>query len=675
MKMKASSAIYPFQSAPLIYYISYTIYLELYMFVNYRTDILDNAANELKDILISNKYQIDNLLAQKNKTYKNFARPLMELDAKISEFFTPVGHLNFVNNSEKTQEVYNECMPMLTEYSTHLGQNTALYEAVQGVYDAEKGKLTSAQVKVLEDMIKVFRLSGVHLPDYQKKKLMTINLGLSQLGTDFGQNVLKDTDSFELFTDKEEDVAGIPVPDLKAAKCDKGYRFTLKMPSYLAYMTYGPNREIREKLYKAYCTRAPQNAELIERMLSMKTEKAKILGFNRFSDLSLATKNAKSPEDVILFLNDLAEKAYSQAESEIDELRKLAGFDDIQAYDTAFYSEQLRRIKCGYDEQKYRPYFEMHSVVNGLFSFVEKLFSISFVPVEVPVWHESVKPFDLVKNGETFARIYTDLTFRNGKRDGAWMNNWQVRHLDSEDKFHPATALICGNFPQSSEDSPSLLRHSDVVTLFHEMGHALHHLLSDVDEADVSGVNGVEWDVIEFPSQFLELFAYNKDVLKMFAKHHETGEIIPDEMIEKLDGVRKFMSATALLRQLEFGLFDMQIHEKALTAEEVQQTLDKVRAKTALIKPPSYNKFQHGFSHIFAGGYSAGYYSYKWAERLSCDAYTIFVENGVFDKTTGVKFLNNVLSKGGSADPMELFEKFAGRQPDNTSLLKVNGIY
>ncbi|PLX66262.1 MAG: peptidase M3 [Denitrovibrio sp.] len=644
------------------------------MFVNYRTDILENAVEELTNILDTNRNSINELLNKTNKTYKSFIRPLMSLDTAISEFFTPIGHLNFVNNSDQTQEVYNASMPLLTEYSTQIGQNNEIYEAVQSVFENEKDELTSAQVKVLEDMQKGFRLSGVHLPEEQKKRLMEINLEISQLSTDFAQNVLKDTDDFELVTADEADVAGIPKPDLKAAKCDEGYKFTLKMPSYLAYMTYGPNRDIREKLYKAYCTRAPQNADIIEKMLTLKTEKANILGFDRFSDLSLATKNAKSPEDVINFLNDLAEKAYRQAGDEINDLKELANIDDLQAFDTAYYSEQLRRVKCGYDEQIYRPYFELHSVVNGLFSFIEKLFGVSFKEVQVPVWHESVNAYDLVKNNETFARIYTDLTFRKGKRDGAWMNNWQVRHMDSEDQFHPATALICGNFPQSSPDSPSLLRHSDVVTLFHEMGHAIHHLFSDVDEADVSGVNGVEWDVIEFPSQFLELFAYNKDVLKMFAKHHETGELISDEMIDKLNNVKQFMSATALLRQLEFGTLDMRIHERPHTADEVQEILDDVRKKTALIKPPAYNKFQHGFSHIFAGGYSAGYYSYKWAERLSCDAYSIFVDKGVFDKVTGEKFLASVLSKGGSADPMDLFEKFAGRQPDNTSLLRVNGI-
>lgn len=644
------------------------------MFVNYRNDILDNAIDEMNELLSSNKEKINSLIIQKDKTYKNFIRPIMSLNAKISEFFTPVGHLNFVNNSERTQEVYNACMPMLTEYSTELGQNSGLYEAVKSVYEKEKHELTPQQKKVMLDLIKDFQLSGVHLPDETKKRLMDINLRISRLSTDFAQNVLKDTDAFEIFIDDPKDVEGIPEPDLKAAKAEGGWTFTLKVPSYLAYMTYGNNREIREKMYRAFCTRAPENENIIEELLALKKESANLLGYKRFSDLSLETKNAPSPEAVIDFLNDLVEKAVPQAEKELAELKELAGFDDIQAFDTMYYAEKLRQKKCGYDEQKYRPYFELNSVVDGLFSFVEKIFDVKFVSADVPVWHESVKAYDLVKNGETFARIYTDLTFRKGKRDGAWMNNWQTRYLDADDNFHPASVLICANFPQESADAPSLLRHSDVVTLFHETGHALHHLLSDVDEADVSGVNGVEWDTIEFPSQFLELFAYNKEVLRMFARHHETGEILPDEMIEKLDGVRTFNSATALLRQTEFGLFDMRIHSDKHTAQEVQEILDNVREKTSVVKPPSYNKFQHGFSHIFAGGYAAGYYSYKWAERLSCDAYSIFLEKGVFDKDTGEKFLTHILSKGGSGDAMEMFEKFAGREVDNDRLLIVNGI-
>jgi oligopeptidase A len=642
------------------------------MFVNFRPDILDTAVAELSDILAENKKIIQNLVNGSDRTYIGFIRRLMELDTRINDFFTPVGHLNYVSNSEQTQSVYNTCLPMMTEYSTELGQNTALFNAVQETL-ALGEKLTQAQAKVLDDMIKGFRLSGVHLPEVSKKRLMEINLEISRLGTDFAQNVLQDTDKFEILITDEKDVEGIPAPDLKAAECDGGWKFTLKMPSYMAYMTYGPNREIREKLYRAYCTRAPQNADIIEKLLALKTEKANILGFARFSDLSLETKNAPSPQAVTDFLTELAVKAKPQAQKELAELKKLAGFD-IKAHDTGYFAEKLRKVKCGYDEQAYRPYFELNSVMNGMFAFIEKLFGVSFREADVPVWHESVKAYDLVKKGVVFARIYTDMTFRKGKRDGAWMNNWQVRHTDSKGVLRPATALICGNFPQSLADSPSLLRHSEVVTLFHEMGHAVHHLFSSVDEADVSGVNGVEWDVIEFPSQFLELFAYSPDVLKIFARHHQTGQTLPDEMIEKLDGVRKFMSATALLRQVEFGLFDMRIHEKAHTASQVQDILDDVRKTTALITPPEYNKFQHGFSHIFAGGYSAGYYSYKWAERLSCDAYSIFTEKGVFDAATGEKFLNSVLSKGGSADPMELFEEFAGRQPDSERMLTVNGI-
>lgn len=644
------------------------------MFINYRPDQLKNAKTEMDDILNENRRLIDKLLKIPSKNYMNFIRPMMEADMRINEFITPVSHVNYVNNTEETQDVYNHCMPEITKYGTEMGQRTDIYEAVLAVYDGEKETLTPAQVKVLEKMLKGFRLSGVHLPDGQKARLMEINLELTQHSTDFFQNILKDSDSFELIIEDKKDVEGIPETDLKAAECEKGWHFTLKLPSYMAYMAYGPNREIREKLYRAFCTRASENSEIIEKTLKLRKEMANILGFTRFSDLSLERKNAKNPEEVLNFLTDLAEKAHHQGTEEMEELKKLANLPDIASYDTGFYSEKLRRVKCGYDEQEYRPYFEQDSVVNGLFAFVEKMFGITFVQTDAPVWHETVKVYDIYRSGKLFARLYSDLEARKGKRDGAWMNEWQTHHKDADGNTVPATALICGNFPKAAPDNPSLLRHSDVVTLFHETGHALHHLLSDVEEADVSGVNGVEWDVIEFPSQFLELFAYNRDVLKMFAKHHKTGEVLPDEMIDRLDGVRTFMAASGMLRQLEFGIFDMTIHADAYTADEVQKILDGIRKKTSIILPPAYNRFQNSFSHIFSGGYAAGYYSYKWAERLSCDAYSIFVENGVFDGKTGVKFMETILSKGGSCDMIELFEQFAGRQPDNDSLLRVNGI-
>ncbi|MGE4267489.1 MAG: M3 family metallopeptidase [Deferribacterales bacterium] len=644
------------------------------MFKNYRPDQLDYAKTELDNILKANKLTIEKLLQLPQKTYMNFIRPMMETDMLINEFITPVSHVNYVNNSEQTQDVYNYCMPEITRYGTEMGQRSDIYETVLGIYEAEKETLKPAQVRVLEKMLKGFRLSGVHLPDEQKARLMEINLELTNLSTDFSQNVLKDSDSFELTIEDPKDVEGIPAPDLKTAECEKGWCFTLKLPSYMAYMAYGPNREIREKLYHAFCTRAPQNAEIIEKNLKLRKEMANILGFSRFSDLSIERKNAKTPEEVLQFLTDLAEKAYAQGKKEMEELKKLADLKDIASYDTGFYSEKLRRIKCGYDEQEYRPYFEQDSVVKGLFDFVEKLFGVSFKQVDVPVWHETVKAYDMSRDGKVFARLFTDLEARKGKRDGAWMNEWQTHHKDADGNTVLASGLICGNFPQAAPDNPSLLRHSDVVTLFHETGHALHHLLSKIDEAEVSGVNGVDWDVIEFPSQFLELFAYNREVLKMFAKHYRTGEVLPDEMIDRLDGVRTFMAASGMLRQLEFGIFDMTIHADAYTAGEVQTLLDEIREKTAIILPPAYNKFQNGFSHIFSGGYAAGYYSYKWAERLSCDAYSIFVDNGVFDGKTGERFMDTVLSNGGSQDMMALFEQFAGRQPDNDSLLRVNGI-
>ena len=644
------------------------------MFINYRPDLLKTAKSDIDELLSQNRGQLQNLLDQSNKTYTTFIRPLMDLDAKITEFFTPVSHLNYANNTEETQEIYNYCLPFLTQYSTELGQNKDVYDAVLAVYEAEKDRLDQPQKKTLDNMLKGFRLSGVDRDEKTKARLMEINMELNTLSTDYAQNVMKDTDAFELVITDEKDVAGIPETDLKAAKCEGGWKFTLKMPSYIAYMTYGPNRDIREKLYKAYCTRAPQNGQLIEKILKLRKEKANLLGFKRFSDLSLETKNADSPETVTEFLNDLAKRAKPQAEQDIAELKKISGLKDLMSHDTTYYSEKLRRDKCGYDEQAYRPYFEQNTVIKGLFDFIYNLFDVGFSKVDVPVWHDSVKVYDLFRNGEVFARIYLDLEFRNGKRDGAWMNEWQTRHKDAMGRMRYASALICANFPQATKDNPSLLRHSDVVTLFHEMGHALHHLLSDVNEADVSGINGVEWDVVEFPSQFLELFAYNREVLKLFAKHHETGEVLPNEMIDKLDCVRTFMSASAMMRQLEFGMFDMLIHEKACTEKEVQEILDGVRKKTSIIMPPEYNRFQHGFSHIFAGGYGAGYYSYKWAERLSCDAYSIFEKNCVFDGKTGDKFLKSVLSKGGSGDMIEFFTKFAGREPDNSALLKVNGI-
>ena len=639
---------------------------------------LKSATEDLTELLKETNKEIEKLLTIREKTFDNFLKPYQELIEKISLFFTPISHINSVKNNEETQRVYAECLPVLTEFYTKLGQNTDIYNAFTEIYDKEKSNLDSARKKLLEDSIRDFKNNGVHLPQKEKEQLMKINLELSKLGNDFFQNVLNDTAKFQMIISNEEDVKGIPENDLIGAKQPDGtYKFTLQMPSYIAYMTYGPNRELREKIYKAYMTRAPQNQKIIEKTLKLRHESAKILGFNNFAELSVSSKTASSPEEVIDFLQNLAETCTKYSPGEIEEIKQLAkedGIEKIESYDLTYYSEKLKRKKFNYNEDEYRPYFEKNRVINGLFTFLNKIFNLDFEEVYADVWDEKVNVYDVKRNNNAIARIFLDLEAREDKRDGAWMNDWHTRYKNLKGEIILPTAFIVANFPKSSDKQPSLLRHSDVVTLFHETGHVLQHICSEIDEIFVSGINGVEWDVVEFPSQFLENFAYEKEVLKIFARHYETGEIIPGDMIDKLIGIKNFNAAIGFLRQLEFGLFDMLIHLKPMNAEEVQQVLDGLRKKYAPVIPPKYTKFQNQFSHIFAGGYAAGYYSYKWAERLSADAYFIFVENNIFDESVSNKFYESILTKGGSENPMKLFKDFAGRPVETGALIKLYGM-
>ena len=443
-------------------------------------------------------------------------------------------------------------------------------------------------------------------------------------------------------------------------------------------MTYGSNRKLREKLYKAYTTRAPENEKLIEEILGLRDEKAKLLGFKNYAELSLKTKMAESPEEVIQFLETLAKKSKPQAEREYRELNEFArknGLDDnVQAYDFAYYSEKLKKEKYDVNDELYKPYFEKNQTLNGLFKFLNKLLKLDFKKVNTSVWDETVDVYDVYRKGELIGRIYFDLEAREGKRDGAWMDEWITHHEDENNNIIKPVAHIVANFSPSTKETPSLLRPYDVETLFHEMGHALHHLLSEVKEPFISGIAGVEWDAVEFPSQFLEQFAYDKEVLKLFAKHYRTGEPMPEDMMDKLKNAKNFQSALAMLRQLEFGLFDIKIHLKKYTSEEVQKILDEIRDEISVIKPPEYNKFQWQFAHIFAGGYSAGYYSYKWAEVLSADAYFMFVDTGIYNDELADSLYSEFLSKGGSKPAKELFKNFAGREPDINALLKLSGI-
>jgi oligopeptidase A len=652
------------------------------MFLTFKTDNLEQQKQDVINQIKENKRKIEELIKIEEKTYMNFVRPYQMLNERLNWVFKPIAHLNYVKNSEETQKVYTELLPIITEYYTSLGQNEKIYRAFKDIYEKEKDTLTDAQKRVLELTILDFELSGVSLPENEKGRIKEINLKLSDLQNQFAQNLLNATNQYELIIENFEDVKELPETELKAAETEKDgkkvYRFTLHAPSYLSYMTYGNNRSLREELYKAYTTRAPENEDLLEEILNLRDEEAKLLGFKNYAELSLKKKMAPSPDKVLEFLYSLAEKTKPQGIREFEELQNFAnkiGFEGkLEAFDVPYYSEKLKKEKFNLDEEEYKPYFEKNSVVNGLLKFLNKLFKVDFEKVDVPVWDDSVLVYDLKRDNETFARIYMDLESRPDKRGGAWMDDWQTGCLDEKNcKINPV-AFIVANFPPATEKQPSLLRHYDVVTLFHEMGHAIHHLFSEVTESFVSGTSGVEWDAVEFPSQFLENFAYEKSVLKTFARHYETGEVLPDEMIDKLIKAKNFQSALAMLRQLEFAIFDMLVHIGKHSKEEVQEILDNVREEVAVIKPPRYNKFQNSFAHIFAGGYAAGYYSYKWAEVLSADAFFIFIDNDIFDEEVASKFLKAVLSQGGSKKAMDIFKEFTGREPDIDALLKLSGI-
>ncbi len=645
-------------------------------------ETLEEQKEALLALLKKNEQKIEALLAIEKKTYRNFVTPYQIYSEEVGYLFTPISHLNYVCNTPQTEAVYNELLPPLTEYSTKLSQNEEIYRAFKEIAQKESATLNQAQRKVLDDAIKSFELSGVGLAEDKKKRLAEINLKLSELTTAYAQNLLKATEAYEMIVTDEEAVRELPKSDLESAKITHegktAYRFSLQQPSFVAFMTYSPDRRLKEQLYRAYTTRAPENEELITEILALRDEEAKILGFENYAALSLETKMAQSPEEVIDFLTTLGQKAKPKAQKELDTLQQFAnenGFEGkLEAWDIAYWSEKLKIASLDVADEAYKPYFEKERTLQGLFDFLQQLLGITFVRVDTPVWHASVEVYDLQIGGEERARIYIDLENREGKRGGAWMNDWVTHHTDLEGQKVLPIAFIVANFAPATQTTPSLLRPDDVVTLFHEMGHALHHMLSQVEEPFVSGINGVEWDAVEFPSQFLENFAYEAEVLQRFARHYESGEPLPAEMIEKLKNAKNFQSAMGMVRQIEFSLFDMKIHLQKYNATDVQRILDEVREAVAVIKPPSYNKFQWGFSHIFAGGYSAGYYSYKWAEVLSADAFFHIVDQGIFSENVAGAYLREVLEAGGSRDAMESFVAFRGQKPDVDALLRLNGI-
>ncbi len=644
----------------------------------FRIANLETFPQTLAALLDEQRHTIETLTRTEETGYGEILKPLQDLEDALDRFFTPLSHLNSVMNSDATQKAYEASLPLLSKFHSEMAQNVPLFKKIERI-EADDPQ----QRKVLANSLRDFRLSGIDLPENEKKRLEAINLELSELANTFSQNLLDATNAYELIIEKEADVAGLPRTDIEAARTEIDgkvvYTFTLQIPSYLAYMTYGPNRGYRQELSKAYSTRAPENAEVIDRILTLKQEKAALLGFENYAEYALQTRDADSQDGVLSFLHQLADSALPQAREELAELKAFAeetdGITDLATYDVAYYSEKLKKAKFDYDDAVTKPYFEQSRVLEGLLEIVSELFGVTFQAVEVPVWHERVKTYDLHEDNALAGRIYFDLEARREKRGGAWMHDWETHFVDAEGKKHLPSAFVVCNFAPASESTPSLLRHDDVVTLFHEMGHAIHHLFGRANERAVSGINGVAWDVVEFPSQFLENFAYEPAIIRKLGFHYKDQTPIPDALIEKIKASKNFQAALGILRQVEFSLFDFMLHQKLYQGEEVQALLESIREKTSLLKPPAYNRFQHGFSHIFAGGYAAGYYSYKWAEVLSADAFFACLdEEDGFDKAKARGYKAHILSQGGAKEMSRLYAEWLGRKPQVESLLKLYGI-
>ncbi|WP_196139081.1 M3 family metallopeptidase [Aliikangiella sp. G2MR2-5] len=654
----------------------------------------DYVVSAISQIIEDNKKAIAKLSEQSEPDWNSFMRPMETIDNRLSKAWSPVSHLNSVCNSEPLRDAYNKALGLITEYSTELGQDKTLYQATQSLYDrGEALGLSSTQMHILKHSLIGFKLSGVDLPKDKQEIYSKIQSQLSELTTKFEQNILDATMSWTKQVGKDE-LGGLPETELSLLKANaqnrdmEGYLITLEIPSYLAVMMYADNRELREAVYYAYSTRASEvgadkgkfdNSSVMVDILKLKNEKAQLLGFKNYAELSLESKMADTPAKVLEFLEALGKASYGQAKEEFAQLQSFAkeeGLDKLEAWDIAYYSEKLKQAHYQISQSELRPYFPVDKVIKGLFEITSHHFDVEFESVENSArWHDDVKHFALIRDGKKLAEFYLDLYARSHKRGGAWMDECQGRYIDSGNQLQLPIAYLTCNFAPPVDGKPALLTHDEVVTLFHEFGHGLHHMLTKVDELSASGISNVPWDAVELPSQFMENFCYQPEVIAMLSGHFESGEPLPKSLLDKLIKAKNFQSAMMMVRQLEFALFDMRIHlSEPLDIDGIQRVLDETRAEFAVIPTPKFNRFQHSFSHIFAGGYAAGYYSYKWAEVLSADAFSLFEEVGVMNKEAGRKFLENILEKGGSQEPQDLFRNFRGREPEIEPLLRHSGI-
>ncbi|HET7650226.1 MAG TPA: M3 family metallopeptidase [Gammaproteobacteria bacterium] len=653
----------------------------------------------LDRVLADNRARIQELTAAAaTPGWDSFVEVLETLDERLHRVWSPAAHLNAVMNSPDIRAAYNACLPKLSDYETELGHNVALQKGYLALKSGpDWANFNTAQRKLIEDELRDFHLAGVDLPADRKARFRDLMQQLSTLEARFEENLLDATQGWFKHLTDEPALSGIPVTALQQARQAAksrgldGWVFTLDYPSYSAVISYADDRTLREEFYRAYATRAsdqgPQagrwdNTGVMREILRLRHEAAQLTGFANYAEYSLASKMAKTPAEVVNFLDDLVQRCRAAGRHEFMELCEYAlerdGIGSLQAWDVSYYAEKLKLDRFAIDDEMLRPYFPLPRVLQGLFDIVQKLYGITLQQVEdADVWHPDVLLYRITDSGgDVRGELYFDFYTRTGKRNGAWMDDCRNRRRFNSSLQIPVAYLTC-NFPPPLEQRPSLLTHDDVVTLFHEFGHCLHHLLTKIDYPAVAGINGVAWDAVELPSQFHENFAWTREGLAAVSGHFETGQTLPDDLFRKLTGARHFHTALFMLRQLEFALFDFSLHMGAsleIGDDYVSRILSSVRKNVSVIPVPDWNRFAHSFSHIFAGGYAAGYYSYLWAEVLAADAYAAFEEHGVFDRNTGQRFMDTILGQGGSRDAMDLFVEFRGRKPELDAFLRLNGI-
>ena len=647
----------------------------------------------LQTAIAEAREQIAAIKAQTHTDWANTVEKLTDITECVGRIWSVVSHLNSVVDTPELRAVYNELMPEITIFFTEIGQDIELYNRFKIIKNsAEFDTLSPAQQTKLNHDLRDFVLSGAELPPEQQAELAQLQTEGAQLGAKFAQNVQDATDAFGIYFDDAAPLAGIPEDSIAmfaaAAQSEgkTGYKIGLQIPHYLAVIQYADNRELREQIYRAYVTRASElsdegkfdNTANVEQTLANALKTAKLLGFKNYAELSLATKMADTPEQVLNFLHDLARRAKPFAEKDFAEIKAFArenlNIEDPQSWDLSYAAEKLRQAKYAFSETEVKKYFPISKVLAGLFAQIKKLYGIELAEKTVPVWHKDVRYFELKQDGQTIGGVYMDLYAREGKRGGAWMDGYKSRRRFADGTLQLPTAYLVCNFTPPVGDKEARLSHDEIITLFHETGHGLHHLLTQVDEVGVSGINGVEWDAVELPSQFMENFVWEYDVLAQMSSHEETGAVLPKELFDKMHAAKNFQRGMFLVRQMEFALFDMEIYhqEDEGRLKEWPQILDKVRQEVAVTQPPAYNRFALSFSHIFAGGYSAGYYSYAWAEVLSADAYAAFEESDDVAET-GRRFWKEILAVGGSRSAAESFKAFRGREPSLDALLRHSG--